>query len=86
MALTQEQEEYYNSMTDLFSMKGWKTLIEDANAQIYQYQADALEAPTWEGVNVLRGKALQLAELVNLEEVTLMQKALLTQEDEDADV
>lgn len=85
MALTQEQVEYYNAMEELFSSKGWRILVEDANSQIYQYQADALEAKDWDGVNVLRGKALQLAELVNLEEVTSLQKRIL-EEENDADV
>ena len=86
MALTPEQEEYYDSMEELFSTKGWKILVEDARAQIYQYQADALEAPSWDVVNVLRGKGLQLAELTNLEEVTVMQRRLLEEESEDADL
>lgn len=86
MALTPEQIEYYDSMEELFSTKGWKILVEDARAQIYQYQADALEAPNWDTVNVLRGKGLQLAELANLEEVTVLQKQFLLQESEDADV
>jgi hypothetical protein len=73
-------------MDDLFAHPGWRILLEDANAQIYQYQADALEQPNWDAVNVLRGKALQLAELINLEDVTLMQKRILEQEDDDADV
>lgn len=86
MALTEEQERYYQDMEEMFSTKGWKTLIEDAKATIYQYQADGLEAPNWDSVNVLRGKALQLAELTNLEETTLLQKGILEQEDDDADV
>lgn len=86
MALTEEQERYYQDMEEMFSTKGWKTLIEDAKAQIYQYQADVLEAPNWDVVNVMRGKALQLAELANLEETTLLQKGILEQEDDDADV
>lgn len=83
MALTPEQEEYYDSMEELFATKGWRLLVEDAKAQIYQYQADALEQPTWDHVNMLRGKGMQLAELVNFEDTTLMQKALLETEDED---
>lgn len=86
MALTQAQTEYYDALEELFSTTGWKVLIEDATAQIYQYQADALEQPSWDHVNVMRGKAMQLAELVNFEDTSLMQKALLETEDEDADV
>lgn len=85
--MTPEQQKYYDDLDELFSTRGWKVLIEDATAQIYQYQSDALEQPSWEHVNVLRGKAMQLAELVNFEDTTQMQKALLESEDEDdADV
>lgn len=87
MALTPEQVEYYDALEDMFSTKGWKILIEDATAQIYQYQASALEQPSWDHVNVLRGKGMQLAELVNFEETSLMQKALLeSEDDEDANL
>jgi hypothetical protein len=88
MALTPEQEEYFDALEDLFAMPGWKILQEDALSQIYQYQAEGLEQPTWEAVCTLRGKAAQLAEFTRLEEVTLYQKALLeeAEEDEDADV
>lgn len=85
--MTPEQQKYYDDLDELFSTRGWKVLIEDATAQLYQYQSDALEQPSWEHVNVLRGKAMQLAELVNFEDTTQMQKALLESEDEDdADV
>ena len=86
MALTPEQTEYYDAMEDLFSRPGWKILVEDLTAQVYQYQANALEQPSWDHVNVLRGKGMQLAELINFEETTLMQKAMLETEGSDADV
>jgi hypothetical protein len=83
MALTREQEEYYEALDEMFATKGWRTFIEEATALIYQWQADALEQPSWDHVNVLRGKALQLAELVNFEETSQMQRALLEEEFED---
>lgn len=86
MALTPEQEEYYNALDEMFATKGWKTLVEEATAMIYQAQADALEQPSWDHVNVLRGKAMQLAEIVNFEETSRMQKALLEEDEDDADV
>jgi hypothetical protein len=86
MALTQEQTEYYNDLEDLFSMPGWKRLIEDAQAQIYQFQADALEQANWDSVNVLRGRALQLNEFTLLEEISLLQKAALEEDEDDGDV
>lgn len=87
MALTREQEEYYEALDEMFSTKGWKVFVEEATALIYQHQADALEQPSWDHVNVLRGKALTLAELVNFEETSRMQRALLEEEfEDDADV
>jgi hypothetical protein len=85
-AITQEQTEYFDALEEMFATQGWKTFVEEATAMIYQCQADALEQPSWDHVNVLRGKALQLAEIKNLEEVTLMQRALLEEDLEDADV
>ncbi len=86
MALTPEQVEYYDALDEMFATKGWKLFVEEATALIYQAQADALEQPSWDAVNVLRGKAIQLAEITNFEEVTLMQRALLEEDEEDADL
>ena len=83
--LTQEQQEYYEDLDEMFATKGWKRLVEEAKKQIYQYQSDALEQPDWDSVNVLRGRAQQLNELVLLEDISLMQKAQL-EVDDDADV
>lgn len=85
MALTREQEEYYDALDEMFATKGWKVFVEEATALIYQAQADALEQPSWDAVNVLRGKALTLAEITNFENTSLMQRALL-EEDDDADL
>ena len=85
MAITREQEEYYDALDEMFGTRGWRLLIEEATALIYQTQADALEQPTWDAVNILRGKAAQLAEIVNFEETSRMQRSFLEEED-DADV
>lgn len=85
--LTREQAEYYDALEDLFTMPGWRILIEEATAQIYEYQSDALEQPSWDSVLVLRGKAQQLTELINMEAVTRIQKDMLLEQAElDADV
>lgn len=81
--LTTEQAKYYDALDEMFTSAGWRVLIEEATAQIYQNQADSLEMPTWDALNVLRGKSMQLAELTTLEAVTLTQKAILLQEDDD---
>lgn len=83
MALTPEQEQYYDKLEDMFSTEGWKLLMEESRALIYQYQASSLEQKSWDAVNILKGKATQLAELINFEEVSAMQKAQLAEEEED---
>jgi len=79
--LTHEQRDYYDALDAVFSLPGWKKIIEDATAQIYQNQADALEAPDWDTVNVLRGKSLALSELTNLEETSIVQRRMLEEPD-----
>lgn len=79
--ITQEQRDYYNALDEVFALPGWKKIIEDATAQIYQNQADALECPTWDVLNVLRGKSLALAELVNLEATSVTQRQMLEEPD-----
>ena len=38
--LTPEQGEYYRALEDTFATKGWKIIMEDALAQIYQNQCE----------------------------------------------
>ena len=84
--LTQEQKDYYDDLDMMFATPGWKRVIEDAKAQIYQNQADALECPDWDAVCELRGKSLSLVDVINLEAVSITQKAMLEEEDYDADL
>ena len=86
MAISHEQEEYYDALEEMFSTKGWKSFVEEAKALVYQCQADALEQPSWDAVNVMRGRALQLAEIVNFEDVSSMQRTILSEDDDDADI
>jgi len=79
--LTNEQREYYDALDEVFSLPGWKRIIEDATAQIYQNQCDALESPNWDMLNVLRGKSLALAELTNLEATSITQRQMLEEPD-----
>ena len=60
--LTPEQNEYYDALEELFTSSGWRILSKDAEAQIYQNQANAMDCSNWDAVNVLRGKNLQLLE------------------------
>ena len=68
-------------MDTMFATEGWKALIEEAKQEIYQLQADALEAKSWDEVLVMKGHAERLALLVKLEEISDAQKALLEQDD-----
>lgn len=85
MALTPEQKKYYDDLGEMMATAGWKSLIEEAKNEIYQLQADALDVDVWEKVCWLRGKAEQLAYLINLEAISDAQRALL-EEEEDVEV
>lgn len=70
--MTREQKEYLDSMESLFGHPGWRLITEDAKKQIYQLQADALDikvCKNWDDVNVARGKAETLAELIMLPQI-----------------
>jgi len=78
--LTPDEQKYYDDLDEMFATEGWKNLIEDCTKEIYQLQADALEAGSWDEVCRLRGRAEQLAYLVNLEAVTETMKQQLIAE------
>ena len=69
---------------EMFALPGWKKLVADAEKRIYQMQADALEAPDWDTVNRLRGRAETLAEVCRMEEMVDMHKRSILEEDLDA--
>lgn len=85
-----EALEYIEQLEETFSTMGWRQLIEEAKAQLYQYQGDVLEADTWEKVCELRGQVQQLSRLINLEEMTGLMRvqweAQLAEDDEIADL
>lgn len=83
MGLTPEQQKFFDDMAELFATPGWKTLKEEAERTIYHLQAEALEAGSFEEVCVKRGRAQQLAELVNMEDMIDLQKAELTRQDKE---
>ena len=64
--LSPEDIKYFDDMDAMFGTVGWRRLVEEAKAQIYQYQAQALEAPNFETVCFLRGQAEQLNRLISL--------------------
>lgn len=69
-----EALKYFSKLEELFEQEGWRYVIEEAKAQLYQFQADALEVRTWEEVCELRGQIRQLSRLINMEEVVAMLK------------
>jgi hypothetical protein len=83
--LSKEESDYFDDMEELFSTKGWKTLVEECKTRIYHLQADALEAHNFEKVCELRGEAKQLAMLISLEEVTAHQKSERERSDSDGE-
>lgn len=82
-----DAKEYYQHILDTTETPGWKLIVEDAEKNIYNMQAEALEAPSFDKVNELRGEARQLAYVVNLQDfATGMLEQLDVEEDEDADL
>jgi hypothetical protein len=84
--------EYFEKLEEMFGTEGWRLVIEEAKAQVYQYQADVLEAKTWDEVCELRGHVTQLSRLINLESGTALLKqqaesqVLIDESDDDADL
>ena len=85
MALTKEERQYFDSLEKMFDSDGWRQIVSDAQVQIYQLQADALDTrvcPTWDHVNVAKGRALQLNELVLMEDMVRTMRAQKEDESE----
>lgn len=80
MGLTPEDQKFFDDLEELFSTPGWKSLVEEAKRTIYHLQAEALEAGSFEEVCVKRGRAQQLAELVNMEASLELQKSELVRQ------
>ena len=57
--------------------------FDEARKQIYQFQAEALEAKNFETVAYLRGQAEQLARLINLQDTTTSIRKASADEDEE---
>jgi len=67
--------QYFDDLDDMMGSPGWKRIVEDAKKEIYQLQADALEAPSYETLMYMRGQAETLARIVNLREVSDLTRA-----------
>lgn len=76
------KKEYIQTMEDLFGHPGWKLIEDDARREIGNLQADALDTrvcPTWDEVNIRRGRAIALNELL------LLPSIIQTMKDQDDD-
>lgn len=82
--LTPEDIRYFEDLDSMFGTAGWRHLVEEARKQIYQFQAEALEAKNFETVAYLRGQAEQLVRLINLQDTTTTLRAN-SEEDETAE-
>ena len=69
-----EDKTYFRTMRELFEMPGWALLEEDWKREVYELQADALEAKTWDEVQKLRGTANKLAELLSKPDMIRVQE------------
>lgn len=74
--------EYYDQLEEMFATSGWRTLCEEAAIEIEQLRADALESRSWEDVQFFKGRAFQLATIINLATEARGQRALLEEEAE----
>jgi hypothetical protein len=75
--MTPEQSKYFDDLDSVFGTVGWKVLLAELEQEIYEIQADALDAKDWDSVCRLRGRAEAWAYLRNLEAVLDHQKAEL---------
>lgn len=67
--------QYYNDLDDMFGMKGWLQLLENAKAEIYDLQATALEAASYEEIMFMKGQAEVLNRIINLRDITSATRA-----------
>lgn len=80
------REDYVSLIEKTIETPGWDLIKEDAERSIYELQASCLEAPSWDKVQQMRGRAEQLAELVALPEMIAALRAELEGEEEYADL
>jgi hypothetical protein len=76
--MARERDLYLDTMEDLIGHPGWRLLEDEFKKQIYQFQADSIDinvCKSWDHVNVLRGAAQQLAELLALPDTLAVLRA-----------
>lgn len=78
-----DQKEYLDTMEDLFGHPGWRLVEADARREIYELQADSLDkalTKTWDDVNVKRGRAEALNELILLPDIVANKRKAMEDE------
>ncbi len=81
------QQQYIEHLEEMIATPGWSIFIEDSKREIYEIQAAALEATTWDHVQRMRGRADQLSEIINLEDMVANQRMEMEMEEvPDADL
>lgn len=78
--MDKDLQQYYDDLDVTFGTRGWKSIVEDAQKMIYQFQADALDAQSWEAVVEMRGAAKMLAWLINFEAASDQNRASLEED------
>lgn len=82
--MDQELEVYFDNLDEMFGTMGWQQLVEDAKKEIYQLQASAFEAVSFEEMMYKKGMAETLNRIVTLREVTEATRAQHEENDNDA--
>lgn len=64
---------------------GWRQLVDDAKKEIYQLQASALEASSYEELMFMRGQADVLNRIVTMREIAEVTKESHLEPDDEED-
>ncbi len=81
--MSRENDKYNEAMITLTSYPEWELLTKELANEIYQIQANALEADDWGDLCQKRGECKGIARMINLREDT---KFLMQVEKENADL
>lgn len=73
--MDEEAIKYFEEADEMFATAGWKNLVDELTREVYQLQADALEATSWDVVVRLQGLAEAYNRLIRLEEIADVTRA-----------
>jgi hypothetical protein len=75
--LNDAQKDRLAKLDAVFSLPGWKLVLEWAAANAAQHEARQLNAQTWDQYNVAKGARLAYLTVTELEEITMNEFAAL---------